>query len=200
MSRKPIDEQIKDNEPRGQEHYWKVMNDLDCEEGFSLDEVYNQTNAPKPTIKEFFTRIIKAGFINVVRSEHDGPIIKRNYYRIAKRSRFAPKVRKDGTICPPTKRDVLWRTMRMNKRFTPKELVIWASLPETEIKLNDAKDYIKNLYKAGYLKTVGKTAGNVSPTYLLVKDTGPLPPKIQRVKQVYDQNLKQVVCRSEVKS
>ncbi|OEU69170.1 MAG: hypothetical protein BA863_03525 [Desulfovibrio sp. S3730MH75] len=199
MPRLSIDKQLEKNAPRGQEHYWQVMNQLDCEDGFTLDAVYRKTNSTKVAVREYMGRLLKAGFIDVVSCEVDG-IITRNYYRIAKRSRFAPRVQKDGTILPPTKRDVMWRTMRMNKQFRPKDLVIWGSLPETELKLNDVKDYVKHLFKAGYLKTVGKPANNISPTYLLVKNTGPLPPKIQRVKQVYDPNLKQVVYRAEVKA
>ncbi|CCO22204.1 hypothetical protein [Maridesulfovibrio hydrothermalis] len=192
MSRKPIDKQIAENAPRGQEHYWKVMQQLDCEVGFTLDAVYRKTNASKVTVKEYIGRLLKAGYLEVASSEKDG-IITRYHYTIAKRSRYAPRINRSGVECPPTKRDIMWRTMRMNKRFTVDELVIWASLPEVTIKRNEALDYTKHLARAGYLKISGKT-------YSFIKDTGPLPPKIQKIKQVFDPNLNKVVWRPEAQS
>ncbi|WP_319778417.1 hypothetical protein [Maridesulfovibrio sp.] len=192
MSRLPVDKQAAKDAPRGQEHYWQVMQQLDCEVGFTLDGVYRKTNASKASIKEYISRLLKAGFLEVVSEEKDG-IITRYHYTIAKRSRFAPKVNREGKECPPTKRDVMWRTMRMNSRFTVDELVIWASLPEVPVKRNDAFDYTKHLHKAGYLKKNGKT-------YTLIKKTGPQPPKIQRLKQVFDPNLNKVVWTQEAKA
>lgn len=192
MSRLPIDKQAEKNAPRGQEHYWQVMQQLDCETGFTLDAIYRKCNVSKVTIKEYISRLLKAGYLDIVSEEKDG-IITRYHYTIAKRSRFAPRVNRDGTECPPTKRDVMWRTMRMNKRFTLEDLVIWASLPEVPVKRNDAQDYIKHLHKAKYLRKNGKT-------YSLIKDTGPQPPKIQRIKQVFDPNLKKVVWPPEEKA
>ncbi|NDV27745.1 helix-turn-helix domain-containing protein [Desulfovibrio sp. JC010] len=192
MSRLPVDQQAAKNAPRGQEHYWKVMQQLDCEAGFTVDAVYRKCNGPKNQVRDYIGRLHKAGFLEVVRSEKEG-IITRHYYTIAKRSRFAPKVRRDGTIVSPTKREVMWRTIRMHKRVTRDDLVVWASLPEVPVKPNDAQDYLKHLTKAGYLRRNGKT-------YTLIKNTGPLPPKIQRIKQVFDPNLNKVVWTPKEKA
>jgi len=198
MGRKAIDKQVAENAPRGQEHYWQVMVELDHEDGFILDEVYRKTNSSKATVKEYMGRLLKAGFLKVV-AEEKVSCITRYYYRIAKRSRYAPRIDKDGNLLPPTKRDVMWRTMRMNPEFTAATLSIWASTDEVEIKHNDAKDYIKHLYKAGYLKLLGKVIGNAYK-YRLVNNTGPLPPKIQRVKQVWDPNEKKVMWSAQEKA
>ncbi|MFW5499619.1 MULTISPECIES: hypothetical protein [unclassified Maridesulfovibrio] len=197
MGRKPIDKQAAENAPRGQEHYWQVMQQLDCDAGFTLDAVYRKTNSSKAVIKEYMGRLLKAGFLEVVRSEKEG-IITRHFYSIAKRSRFAPKVDRDGKLLPPSKRDHMWRTMRMNKNFTIRELVALASTDEVVIKPADAKDYIKHLSHAGYVKNIGKK-GNAFK-FLLIQNTGPLPPKIQRIKQVFDPNLNKVVWTPEEKA
>ena len=192
MGRIPIDQQAAKGAPRGQEHYWKVMQQLDCEAGFTVDKVYRKCNGSKTPVKDYIGRLHKAGFLEVVHSEKQG-IITRNYYTIAKRSRFAPKVNREGEVVPPTKRELMWRTIRMCKKVSRDDLVVWASLPEVQVKPNDAQDYLKHLVKAGYLKKKGKT-------YTLIKDTGPLPPKIQRIKQVFDPNLNKVVWTPKEKA
>lgn len=101
----------------------------------------------------------------------------------------APRVRKDGSLIPPTKTEALWRTIKMIGSFTPAELAAAANVTAPQ-----AKDYAEHLARAGYLLIVEKkhplpTRYRLNPT----KNTGPLPPQVQRTKALYDPNLRQVV-------
>ncbi|WP_446807993.1 hypothetical protein ACH50O_11800 [Methylomonas sp. 2BW1-5-20] len=102
----------------------------------------------------------------------------------------APRVRRDGTpVDMGRKQENLWRTLRTIGR--PVRLFELSALAATEahpISPAFANDYARNLHHAGYLsKTEDK--------YQLIpsKNTGPRPPMIQRIKQVYDPNLGKVV-------
>ncbi|HAS88149.1 MAG TPA: hypothetical protein DCS48_02435 [Desulfovibrio sp.] len=198
MPRLSADKQAESTAPRGQEHYWAVMVGLDRSGEFTGRMVLGKTNTTKTTLYEYMRRLVKAGFLKVTREEKINGPIARKYYRIAKRSRFAPRIAKDGKVFPPPKRDHMWRAMRMNGEFTAATLMVWASTDEVDIKLDDSKDYIKHLYKAGYLKLIGKVHNTYK--YRLIKNTGPLPPQVQKIKQVWDPNEKKVMKPKEEKS
>lgn len=103
----------------------------------------------------------------------------------------APRVRKDGTeVVQGRAQENLWQTLRRAKNpMTPAELAAMASTENIPVSPVAAGDYLKNLEKAGYLirdkqKRVKLKAG---------KNTGPRAPMVQRIKQIYDPNLAQVV-------
>ncbi len=106
----------------------------------------------------------------------------------------APRVRKDGSaVTQGLAREQMWRGMKVLNSFDANDLILAAT---TEIKLNDAKDYIGHLHKAGYLALTEKSkpSGGLARYCLLpTKYTGPKPPMVQRIKQVFDPNLGKVV-------
>lgn len=116
----------------------------------------------------------------------------------------APRLRKDGSpVTQGRNRENMWRTMRIIGEFNFRELAMAASTEDVPIKPNDAKDYVHHLFKARYLVETqpAKRGKNAVPArYKLVpsKYTGPKPPQVQRVKQVFDPNINSVVWSSEV--
>jgi hypothetical protein len=73
------------------------------------------------------------------------------------------------------------------------DLAVHSTTTETEVGENHARVYCSHLLAAGYLKVVQKAAPpKRAAIYRLVRDTGPVPPKTQRVQQVYDPNTGQV--------
>lgn len=81
--------------------------------------------------------------------------------------------------------------MRILRTFTVPDLTATADASET----NTVK-YVRGLYRAGYLRCVrqkdsGRRGGH--PVYRLVRDTGPLAPRLQRDGTTYDPNRHQVV-------
>lgn len=83
--------------------------------------------------------------------------------------------------------------MRMLGEFGYRDLTVTASTAATPIADIDAKDYLKHLYRAGYLKVTAPAHGNRPARYRLIRNTGPKPPKVQRIRQVFDPNLNEVV-------
>lgn len=97
----------------------------------------------------------------------------------------------------------MWRTMRILKEFSAKDLAIQASTETVKVAEGEAKTYVHYLHKAGYLVIVSPhRSGNRSMTgklarYRLIisKFSGPKPPVIQRIKQVFDPNAGKVVWK-----
>ena len=90
--------------------------------------------------------------------------------------------------------DNMWKAMKILGSFNWKELQAHASLTVVPIKDIEAQRYICDLYNAGYLVRTEKIRGSSARYKLLPpKYTGPRPPVRQRVIQVFDPNLGEVV-------
>lgn len=102
----------------------------------------------------------------------------------------APRVRRDGSAVPMLKTEALWRAIKMLGPHTAVELAEAAG-----VELLQAKDYALALSRAGYLLTIEEGRSGHPARYRLAphRNTGPLPPQIQRTKSVYDPNLRQIV-------
>jgi len=108
----------------------------------------------------------------------------------------APRVRADGSEVTQGKgRELMWRTMRILSEFSAADLAINASTTDHTVSLNSAKEYCHFLQNAGYLATprMGKSGQPSLYRFLPSRYTGPKPPQIQSVKQVYDPNTKKVM-------
>lgn len=174
---------------RGQQRFWQVITELAKHGSFGLSAVVDQTNADRSTVSNYVHRLVRAGFL-VVSQGRPGSA---NSYTLVRSSRYAPKVSADGTLIPPTKRESMWRTMRMLKTFSAQDLAVAASTEGAQLRLYDVKDYLKYLCRAGYVRMIRGETGPATYRLLPGKITGPLPPQVQRVRQVYDPNLGQVV-------
>ena len=109
----------------------------------------------------------------------------------------APRIKRDGTeVTHGSSQQQMWQTMRMLKSFSAEDLIINASTPKQAIKKVTVNDYVHHLHKAGYLRLVSPAhnGGGIARYSLLSgMNTGPKPPMIQRIKQVFDANLNKIV-------
>lgn len=176
--------------PRGQEYIWQVIMELDAKGSFTLADIVGRTNTTRYGVGDYLRRLCKGAFLRVV-GETALRGVRRYEYRVAVKRRRAPRLRKDGSELPPTKRENMWRTMRMHRQFTARDVSVLSSTEDVPVRLVDTKDYIKMLFHAGYLRVTAKN-GNAN-VYTLVKNTGPRPPQVQRVRQVFDPNINAVV-------
>jgi len=188
MPRKPIDKQ---GRLRGQEFYWRVMRELGADGAdFTLHDVHRKTSASKDSVRGYVLRLERAGYL-----ERSGKRGREVCYRIARDSRFAPRIRRDGSeIGTASRQDHMWRAMKMLGRFSVRDLSVAASTDEVHVASTHAAGYLARLARAGYVRRVGH-----NPTiYAMLPsaNTGPRAPLIQRVKQVFDPNLNKVVWRS----
>lgn len=184
MTRKPVDQLAREEKPQGQDGVWAEVRRLNI---FTAAEIVANTDIPKKTITDYLKRLEAGGYIR----KHDS---------FAQTSRFilerdagihAPRVRSDGS--PVRQGDGsqnMWRSMRMLGQFTPRDIAVHSTTDTVTVTEATAKFYCSMLLKARYLRVMRKAVpGKHQATYKFVRNTGPLPPQIQRVKQVFDQNL-----------
>lgn len=103
----------------------------------------------------------------------------------------APRFKADGTlIIASGSHEAIWRAMRILKTFTLTELYGYVSALAS---FDTVKSYVVMLNKVGYLRSARKP--NCKAVYTLIKNTGPKPPQIMKVKEVYDPNVDEIILR-----
>lgn len=103
----------------------------------------------------------------------------------------APRLHRDGSVVTQGAGVAnIWRSMRMLAKFTSRDLALHSSTPTVTVSEETAKSYCSMLFTTGYLRVLQKAdpvKGRLA-VYRLIRNDGPKPPMIQRVKQVYDPN------------
>lgn len=199
MSRRPITE-MAGNRLRGIEAYWRIILEFDRSYGFfTVTDVLMSSNARRDTVRDYVMRLLRGGYIEVA-ADDGGSTGRAKVYRLVKRQAEAPHLRRDGSVASQgSARDQMWRTAKIIKEFTAKDLAIQASTEECQVEEADAKNYCQYLRKAGYLavKRASQPGRQAVYRFLATKNTGPKAPMIQRVRAVFDPNLRQVVWTSK---
>lgn len=153
---------------------------------FTVGELHRETRCTLDQVRDYLLGLVNAGILE--RSPDPVGPVKRTYTLIKDVGNEPPRVRRDGSFVAMGRgREQLWQTMRALSVFTFADLQVAASTDEHPVAFAEAKTYCQVLHKAGYL-------AKGAMGYRLIRYTGPLPPMIQRVKNVYDPNLKQVIC------
>lgn len=149
---------------------------------------------PVRTVGSYVAALEAAGILS--RSEAKGPGGGATWVLERDVGPMPPRLLPDGTEPKlGSGRDRLWRTMKMLKVFTPRDLAIAASIEGARVAPNEADSYVKFLVKAGYLRlrVPARRGRNGSQAiYQFIRNTGPEAPQITRGKAVFDPNLKQV--------
>lgn len=187
MTRKPIDQLAREEKPQGQDGVWAEVRRLNI---FTALEIHKNTDIPKKTVTDYLKRLEAGGYIEKHSSfEETGQFVLRRDAGV-----HAPRVRPDGS--PVRQGDGgqnMWRSMRMLGQFTPRDIAVHSTTDTVTVTEATAKSYCSMLLKARYLKVLRKAVpGKHQATYKFVRNTGPLPPQIQRVKQVFDPNINEV--------
>jgi len=188
MGQKPID---KRNHLETREAIWEAIRRLIT---FTIRVLRYETRCSIDQVRDYVTGLVMAGYLE----KRDDA----TYVLVRDCGIEAPRVRRDGSeITQGRGREQMWLVMKVLGEFSARDLALHSSTEEVQVSEIDAKSYIHYLHKAGYLieeqvgKPGGRGGGGTLARYRLLpqKYTGPRPPMIQRVKQVYDQNLKKVV-------
>jgi len=195
--RKPVDVLAKTRKPSGRDAVWAAIRDQRAR--FSLGTLREATDVHRDTIRTYLRGLEAAGFI---RELGVAPPVGARFYALVKDiGREAPRVTRDGRpVTQGRARENMWRTMKMLVDFTATDLAVAATTEETEVSEVDAKDYVQHLAKAGYLVVVREGTPKAKALYRFVKarNTGPKPPMVQRIKSVFDPNLRRIVWCEEV--
>lgn len=140
---------------------------------------------PKTTL-DYLTALTASGHL-----ERNGEGPRTRYQLVRDTGHEAPRVKKDGT---PSSAGIgtecMWRTMQKLREFSPTDVAHHATTDEITVPVETAKQYCKVLLAAGWLRVLRKArpVRGEQAVYRLIRDTGPRPPMVQRVKAVYDPN------------
>ncbi len=176
---------------------------------FTVADLAARTSIPSGTIRTYVLGLERAGYV-AREGQDESPKQRITYVKnqlLALRYRLvrdtgveAPRVRKNGELVTQgLARESLWRTMRILREFTWAELAHAASTEEIQVDRDDTRKYCYALKQAGYLVLIVAGAPGRSERYRFVPSrySGPRAPMLQRVRQVYDPNLKRVVWPKE---
>lgn len=166
---------------------------------FTIPDLFDDCDLAHNTMCRYLAALVKAGILASSEDtrppqgkSYPGNAGRRRTYRLLKDSVEPPRVRADGSLIDSGQgNQKAWNTMRKRKIFTLADLHALSSTTQRPVERSALRQYLKYLEYAGYIR---KTKGIDidTATYRLVRDTGPKAPQIQRVKQVWDPNIRKV--------
>ncbi|MFZ5653198.1 MAG: hypothetical protein ACOY42_02175 [Pseudomonadota bacterium] len=185
-----------------QDAIWRAVRELGT---FTAAELICRLNRELPvndeTVKSYLKRLSLGGYLGVDHAPKHRGICRLATYRLVRDQGIeTPRLRRDGTASEQGKaREQLWRAMKVLREFDWFELAIAARTPDTPVAYATAAEYAETLARAGYLAVVRPARGRIRARYRFIagRNSGPRPPQVQRLKQVYDPNLDRVVWRHE---
>ncbi len=171
---------------------------------FTINDIEDETRIIRTTIRSYLQGLVSGGYLQILnpgeRKKAGNTFLPERYELINDIGVEAPQVdRKGQEVNRGARREQMWRTMKVLGQFNYKDLAINASLEDSSVSEMDAKKYCNMLYKAGFLalKKRGKPGGTLN-VYLFLnsKNTGPKPPRIKQITQVWDANTDKVMYES----
>ncbi len=191
MAQKPVNQRSQHNT---REALWAVMLKL---KSFSANELARHTTYNSSSIRPWLKGLVAAKYLTVTAVD-SAPCFTAAVYTIDPDTAplEPPRVREDGSIVTQGMgRHNMWRTMKMIKEFTVKQLVGYASTKTYTVANSEAIYYCEYLCKAGYIDVIEGTSP-IAWRFNADRYTGPKAPMIQKVLNVYDQNTGKVVWQS----
>ena len=187
---------------RGRDAIWAVIRKIRSD--ITLDKLERKTKINRMTIKTYLQGLTLAGYLELIDIDTSKKrYTKRSWNLIKDIGVQRPNVDKNGKETKSAVgRNQMWQTIKMIKHpFHKHELVMMASTDEHAVNVNEANYYLRHLAFAGYVKEVQKGKPNKPALYRFIpsKNTGPRAPMIQRVHQVFDPNINEVVWLQEPK-
>lgn len=194
MARKPVD---KLNKYETRQAVWKVIRKQRA--NMTALSVAGETCLDVDSVRDYLIGLASAGYLQERKTKLANPRkgfqLHHTFYDLIKDVGLdAPRVRRDGEeVTQGQGQDNIWRAIPILKSFTAHEMAVSASTAGCIIKQSTAETYLRMLCKAGYL-----VKSRVKGRYQWLKSeySGPRPPQIQKTKQVYDPNRRQVVWSS----
>ncbi len=163
----------------GRQEIWAAIRSMP--ERFTADELVDCSGAHKKTVQDYLRCLLPGGVIQA----EDGD----SYRLIEDRGFHAPRLNRAGQpVSPGAGLANRWRSMRGLVEFSPRDVAVHSSTPDTRVTEPTAKAYCSMLFRTGYLRVLKKAepvAGRQA-IYRLIRNSGPKPPQIQRIKQIFD--------------
>lgn len=161
---------------------------------FTAYTVTHKAGADESTVRTYLQSLVRGQYLEVVAGKRFEEQILR---LVNDCGAEAPAVTREGKPSTAGKgTEAMWRTLRILGELDAAELAAQASIaaPTT---VATAKAYLKWLARAEYVVLVSPSKPGLLARYRLARgaNTGPRPPMIQRIGQVFDPNLGEVVYR-----
>lgn len=170
---------------RGEDAFWEIIRELDQAGPWTVRQVTERTNVSRPQVADFVKRLKLGGVAVAVAAKANAHVASAIIYRLAKRPLQCPRLGKDGSPRPESGRDLMWRAMKMLRRFTASELAEACQ----GVTASAVQSYCWSLAQVGVLAKAGSQ-------FRLVNNLGAQAPKILRAQLVYDPNARAVVGRA----
>ena len=183
--------------PRGFADYWTIIRELDAAGPWTIAMVAGRTRSHHEVVARYVRRLAKGGFAEAAgTAESRGPKAA-ILYRLLSSPTEAPRLREDGSECPPTSQEQMWRAIRSLTQFDARELAYAASTDVVQVHLEAAKGYIARLTAAGYLTEVRPSNGRAAQLAIWrlkpAMNTGPVAPIVMHTRLVWDPNRNEVM-------
>lgn len=193
MSRRPVDQIAHSRDAEGRQVIWDAIRAQGGAE-FGTHDLTSATWISRHTIRSYVNGLTAAGILE--RIDYGNHIVK---WKLSNDEGFyAPRVNRKGErVTQGLGVEQMWRTMRHMKEFTSSELMLHACTDDVQVSLATVKSYCTMLLACGYLTCIQKGNAHRQATYRLTRNSGPLAPQVQRIKQVFDPNTKAVYCKGE---
>lgn len=189
--RKPIDLEMRGSKSNRQRIWEAIRADR---EGFQIGEISQRAETDRTVVNSYVQSLLRGEFVEVV----SGAPFKTQTLRLIKDvGAEAPSLTREGKPSNSGKgTEAMWRTLRILGELDANELAAQASIV-TPTTVSTAGAYLVWLKRAGYVIEVQASTSKHRARYRLApgKYTGPRPPMIQKVGQLYDPNLGEVVYR-----
>lgn len=197
MTRRPVATMAAEGHHDPRQSVWSAIAKAarkDPETRFTARALSEKLGLNVKTVSDYLCALARGGYI-----ERQSPAdISANaaLYRLARDAgHHAPRLRRDGSpVTQGAGTANMWRSMRMLARFSAVDLAAHSTTETVNVSEATAQSYCSMLARTGYLRVVQKAdpVRARKAVYRLVRNTGPRPPMIQRVKQVFDPNTREV--------
>ena len=180
--------------PTDREKMWAAMRQ---EKVFTQALIARLAGCGKSKVQDYMQALVAAGIVRAQGTKRQ--VFVKTWYELVRDTGVdAPRVRKDGTLLPPSGRTRMWNAMRALKMFTDAELAQAAGLPDAPIAVSEAAYYCRWLKQGGYLGGGFRESSWDSACWVFVpaKFTGAKAPQVLRIKALFDPNLGEVVCQA----
>ena len=196
--RQGVDQPLRHGYLTHRDAIWAAVRELKT--GFTVGQLESKTRASQDTIKSYLQGLTAAGYLERTDNRANGKPYTRyekaTWNLIKDAGVDSPRINKQGEqVTQGQGRINMWRTMRIIGQFSIKDLAIKSSTELHQVKEQEAKSYIKYLKAAGYIRVLRIRRPHQPTIYQFInaRYTGPKPPMVQNIKQVFDPNLGKVV-------
>lgn len=152
---------------------------------FTRAQMMDLPNVSRIAAKRLFSRLNRAGNLHQVGHNGRAPV-----YSLLSNKELQ-SVANDKRLTPE---GMIWTAIRVARQFEAIDLHAVLVSSDRQFEIAEIEKYCKKLAEAGYLRAMRKARnGKHFARYLLIRNTGPLPPLFKRVQVAIDENEDRVV-------